>query len=124
MSVVECGYQSGHFHLYLVKCHGVAASQLISQLFHGRVKLILSAKSAIGIGMYLLQLTEEIVVILKQTVLFGDIAVCSLESQCTCEGRKKQSYCYYCFLFILYVFYMNYSVNNPISIRLPSGSAT
>ena len=66
MTIVECGYQSGHFHLHLVKCHGATASQLISQLFNGLVKLILSAKSAIGIGMYLLQLIEEIVVILKK----------------------------------------------------------
>ena len=66
MTIVECGYQFGHFHLHLVKCYGAAASQLISQLFNGLVKLILSAKSTIGIGMYLLQLIEEIVVILKK----------------------------------------------------------
>ena len=90
MSVMENGYQSGHFHLHLVKCHGVTANQFISQMFHGLVKLTLSAKSAIGIGMYLLQLTEEIIVILKQAVLFGDITVCRLESLGTCEGRNKQ----------------------------------
>ena len=58
MTIVECGYQFGHFHLHLVKCYGAAASQLISLLFNGLVKLVLSAKSARGIGMYLLQLIE------------------------------------------------------------------
>ena len=96
MSVVECGYQFGHFHLHLVKCQGVAVGQLISQLLHGLVKPILPAKSAIGIGMYLLQLTEEIVVILKQTVLLGYITVLRLEPLCTCECRHKQGKCYNC----------------------------
>ena len=73
MSVVECGYQFGHFHLHFVKCQGVAVGQLIFHLLHGLVKPILPPESAIGIGMYLLQLTKEIVVILKQTVLLGDI---------------------------------------------------
>ncbi len=66
---MESRYQFGHFHLHLVKCQGVAVGQLISQLLHGLAKLFLPAKSAIGIGMYLLQLTEEIVVILKQAFI-------------------------------------------------------
>ena len=69
MTIVECGYQFGHFHLHLVKCYGAAASQLISQLFNGLVKLVLSAKRHLEV---LLQ-TELIIVMFSYSHIFSII---------------------------------------------------